>query len=683
MREPFLDTRRLLRGPWQAFERDVARLLVYNGFDDVRVVGGAGDRGADVLGVKKGELWVIQCKYTSCGYPPPSAVNEVGEAARFYGADRIFVASSRPIGPGTRDAIQRWRALGMKIETLQPNTLLDIVARSPEYPPCRRDLRDYQEDAVANFVAALRETGRGQVVLATGLGKTVVLAEAVAQLFRDEAVRHGRALVLAGTRELVDQLHRAFWDQIPKWIATHGLIGGETPSHWDGITFATVQSVASRIDELPEFGVVLIDEAHHVGSETFRRVTDHLSSAMIGGVTATPWRGDRYDIDYLLGPPVIRIGIAEGLRRGFLCEADYRMLVDNIDWELVRSRSRNSYSISQLNTLLLLPTRDEEAAKTVRETFDTDKRRAAIAFCSSITHAKSFAATLRLFGFRARSITSDMEARERDQTMASFRRGTLEVVTTRDLFNEGVDVPDVDMIVFMRVTHSRRIFVQQLGRGLRVTPRKDKVIVLDFVSDLRRIAEVIELEKASRSDIERLRIPGIIQFRDEGAGSFMLDWMRDQADLFNREGDPHLELPVFGVPPPEQQGFDAMMRLGECCRDEIKTRLWATAGHPRYWSTLSDFLRFAANYYGVWTRDSGIAGQLGRASWIQGQGTSGRSRLHPQQASSNGRGVSLQRRRSQRAGVFCGSERTGPTCSRLRQTTWSSGPVGSLCRIVC
>ena len=554
MREPFLDTRRLLRGPWQAFERDVARLLVCNGFDDVRLVGGAGDRGADVLGVKKGRLWVIQCKFTSAGYPPPSAVDEVGEAARFYGADRIFVASSRPAGPGTLAAIQRWRALGMEIETLQPAALLSIAARSPEYSPSRRVPRDYQEEAVGGFVAALRETGRGQVVLATGLGKTVVLAEALAQLFRDEAVPRGRALVLAGTRELVDQLHRAFWDQIPKWIATHRLIGGETPSHWDGITFATIQSVASRLNELPDFGVVLIDEAHHVGSDSFRLVTDRLSEAMIGGVTATPWRGDRYDIDRLLGPPVIRIGIAEGLRRGFLCEADYRMLADNIDWELVRSHSRNSYSISQLNRLLLLPTRDEEAAKSVRETFDRDKRRAAIAFCSSITHAKSFAATLRLFGLRAESITSDMDARRRDQTMVSFRKGTLDVVTTRDLFNEGVDVPDVDMIVFMRVTHSRRIFVQQLGRGLRVAANKDKVVVLDFVSDLRRIAEVIELERASRGDIERLRIPGIVQFRDEGAGSFMLDWMRDQADLFTREGDPELELPEFDFPPPHDKG---------------------------------------------------------------------------------------------------------------------------------
>jgi superfamily II DNA or RNA helicase len=554
MEEPFLDTQRLLRGPWQAFERDIARLLVCNGFEDVRLVGGSGDMGADVLGVKNGQLWVIQCKFTLNGYPSAAAVDQVGEAARFYKADRIFVATSRRAGPAMVDATRRWAALGIEIGVLEPASLLEMARRSPEYPPSRRELRDYQNDAVDRFVASLRETGRGQVVLATGLGKTVVLAESIAQLFRDEAIPDSRVLVLAGTRELVDQLQRAFWDQLPKWVGTHRLMGGETPSDWEGITFATVQSAISRLDDLPNFGVVLIDEAHHVGSDSFRRVTNRMSESMIGGVTATPWRGDGYDIDHLLGPPVIRIGISEGLRRGFLCEADYRLYADNIDWSLVRSRSRNRYSISQLNKLLLLPTRDEEAAKAIRATFDAEHRRAAIIFCSSVTHARSFAAMLRLFGFRAEPITGDMSPRERDRVMSDFRKGLLDVVTTRDLFNEGVDVPDVDMIVFMRVTHSRRIFVQQLGRGLRISPNKEKVVVLDFVSDLRRLAEVVELEKAVRGDVERLRLPGVIEFRDESAGSFMLEWMKDQADLFMREGDPTLELPAFDYPAPHHRG---------------------------------------------------------------------------------------------------------------------------------
>ena len=87
--------------------------------------------------------------------------------------------------------------------------------------------------------SAPRNGEGGQVVLATGLGKTVVMAEAVAQLYRDGVIPEGRVLVLAGTRELVDQLQRSFWDQLPKWISTHRLMRGEQPSYWDGITFAT------------------------------------------------------------------------------------------------------------------------------------------------------------------------------------------------------------------------------------------------------------------------------------------------------------------------------------------------------------------------------------------------------------------------------------------------------------
>jgi superfamily II DNA or RNA helicase len=547
--ETFLDSRRLLNGPWQAFERDVARLLVANGFEDVRIVGGSGDKGADVLGVKGGELWVVQCKFVTNQYPSPSAVDEVVEASRFYEANRLIVAASRSFGPATFSAVNRWASLGIKVELLPAATLIEMARLSPEYALARRELRSYQHEAVDLFMAALRETGRGQVVLATGLGKTVVMAETVSQLYRDGAIPEGRVLVMGGTRELVDQLQRSFWDQLPKWISTHRLMGGEQPSYWDGITFATVQSVLSRVEELPQFGLVLIDEAHHVGSESFRKVIGSLNAPMIGGVTATPWRGDGYDIDHLLGQPVARIGIAEGLKKGFLCEADYRLLADNIDWEFVRDRSVHNYSLQHLNRKLLIPTRDEEAAKIIREAFTAERRRAAVIFCSTVVHARSFAGMLRLFGFRAEAITGDMDPRMRDKTMSAFRRSSLDIVTTRDLFNEGVDVPDVDMIAFMRVTHSRRIFVQQLGRGLRISPNKDKVVVLDFVSDLRRIAEVIELERAVKGDVESLRMGGrLVQFRDVGASNFMLEWMKDQADLFNREGDPNLELPQFDYP---------------------------------------------------------------------------------------------------------------------------------------
>lgn len=543
-------------GPWQALERDVARLLIANGFDDVRMVGGSGDHGADVLGVQNGELWVWQCKHTTGSPPPRSAIGEVVEAARFYEADRLVVATSRPPIDSFQQEKARFEQQGWKIQIADPARLLDLMERTPEYPRARKTLRGYQDDASTRFRESLLDTGRAQIILATGLGKTVVMAEAVADLLRDDLIKHGRVLVIAHTRELVNQLHRNFWYQLPKWVPTHQLSDGEAPTYWDGITFATVHSVNARLKSLPEFGLILIDEAHHIGAEMFLRAINELEPPMLGGVTATPWRGDNYDLDQILGQPLVRVGIAEGLQRGFLSEVDYRMYADNVDWKLVRNASRHKYSLSELNQKLILPMRDEQAVRIICETFRDQVRRSGVVFCRTILHAESFAAMLRHFGLRSESISSKTAARDRDLLMSRFRAGELDVVTTVDLFNEGVDLPDVDLIAFMRVTHSRRIFVQQLGRGLRISPTKDRVVVLDFVSDLRRIAEVLDLDRRVRGDeVERLGLGGrLIQFSDVTAGGFLREWMLDQASLVLREGDPQLEMPQFEFPKPASLG---------------------------------------------------------------------------------------------------------------------------------
>lgn len=554
--EGFLDRQRLLKGTWQSFERDVARLMLHHGFQDVRIVGGSGDHGGDVLGTQDGQKWVFQCKHTTSSGPPVSAIKEVIEAGRYYSADRLVIAVSRPPGEGFRSELARQRKVGLKVETATPAHLLRLMAEAPEYAPSRRNLRDYQNDAAERLRESLTDTGRGQIVMATGLGKTVVIAETLADLLRDGLVKNNRVLVLAHTRELVEQLHLNFWHQLPKWVRTEALTGAERPVLWDGIVFATIQSAASQIDALPEFGLVIVDEAHHIGAPIFRKVIDALNPTMIAGATATPWRGDGYDIDRLIGPPVVQIGIAEGLQKGFLADVDYRLCADDLNWEMVQDRSVHGYSISQLNRRLIIPTRDDEAARMINETFESTARRAGIVFCPSVVHAESIAAALRRFGLRAESISAQMSPRERDQVMSRFRSGDLHLVTTVDLFNEGVDVPDVDLVVFMRATHSRRIFVQQLGRGLRISPSKEQVIVLDFVTDLRRVAEVIQLDQAARDQpIERLGLGSqLISFRDASAGDFLREWMLDQASLILREGDHELELPKFEFPEPPPPG---------------------------------------------------------------------------------------------------------------------------------
>ena len=551
----FFTTERLIDGPWQAFERDIARLLMHADFDDVRVVGGTGDGGADVVGVKDDEVWVIQCKHTSDSLAPRKAVEEVVKAGKHYRAHRKVLATSRPIGGGVRSEIERCRKMGDHIEVLDPRKIAIFAQRASEYAKSRRELRVYQQNAADKFREGLIDTGKAQVVLATGLGKTVVMAEVVADMYRDGLIPDNRVLVLADKRELVRQLQFGFWHQLPKWIPTHLLCGDESPSFYEGITFATVQSIRGHLSELPNFGLVLIDEAHHIGSVSYREALDFLDPPMTGGVTATPWRGDGFDIASILGKPLVQLGISDGLREKYLCDVEYLMLADDIEWEEIRNRSRHKYSINQLNKLLIIPTRDDVAARHICEVFRSHNRHSGIVFSPTIRHAERFANALKIYDLKARAISSRMTPRDRDKLMTMFRRGEIDILTSVDMFNEGIDVPDVDIVIFMRTTHSRRIFVQQIGRGLRLSPGKEKVIVMDFVSDLRRMAEVMTIEKAASGPVETLPLgEKLINFRNESAGSYMLEWMKDQADLISREDDPRLELPRFDFPDTPQPG---------------------------------------------------------------------------------------------------------------------------------
>ena len=133
--------------------------------------------------------------------------------------------------------------------------------------------------------------------------------------------------------------------------------------------------------------------------------------------------------------------------------------------------------------------------------------------------------------------------------MSEFRDGRVPIVATVDLLNEGVDVPDVNIICFLRVTHSRRIFVQQLGRGLRLRDGKERVTVLDFVSDLRRIKATIDLKRAlerlPEDEIERLRLQDSseITFSNPDVGSFLEEWLKDAASLEDADEEVKLQFP--------------------------------------------------------------------------------------------------------------------------------------------
>ena len=253
------------------------------------------------------------------------------------------------------------------------------------------------------------------------------------------------------------------------------------------------------------------------------------------------------------GDAVFKMGIVDGMSRGFLAQVDYRLFVDEIDWSVVSEASETGLTIRDVNARLFLPQRDEGVVDHLRDAWAGVVEPRAIVFCRTIDHAEEFASLLRGSGWRRASAISNRQSRrDRAVLMSEFRDGRVPIITAVDIFNEGVDVPDVNILCFLRVTHSRRIFVQQLGRGLRLRVGKASVRVLDFVSDIRRVAATLELQRGlegAAGEIERLTIPhATFSFSEPQIGSLLQEWIEDAATLEDAEEEVRLQFPEGLVP---------------------------------------------------------------------------------------------------------------------------------------
>lgn len=174
-----------------------------------------------------------------------------------------------------------------------------------------------------------------------------------------------------------------------------------------------------------------------------------------------------------------------------------------------------------------------------------------IVFCRTIDHANTVHRLLRAAGKACRVIHSGLERIEATNVLREFRAGKTPTLVSVDMLNEGIDVPDVNMVVFLRVTHSRRIFVQQLGRGLRIREGKSSVRILDFVADIRRIAAGLQLNKEAGEyatqavEKEFIRFPDgqIVVFSNDKALNFFQEYLRDIAEVQDLDDNARLKFP--------------------------------------------------------------------------------------------------------------------------------------------
>lgn len=549
----FLSPQALLEGGPHGLTLATERALWHLGFTDVRVIDGAGDNGADILAVRGREQWVLQCKFSSRGAVDRTGVDDAERARSRYGADHAVVVTNTSLNATAEARRKALAGIGIQIDAWSGAALRQLFKRMSERVPTAHRLRDYQTAAADAIEHDLRTAHRALLVLATGLGKTMVGGEVIRRhlLERPDA----RVLVVAHMVGLVEQLERALWQHLDKSVPTQVLAGDTSPTSFHGVTIATIDSVLGLVRMGWRPSLIMVDETHHVGETgQFAQLLDECHDADQFGVTATPWRGDKFDITARFGRPSYSLGIAEGMAQGYLAKVDYRMFVDNLDWDFVRHASEHGYSIKELNKALFLPQRDDEIIDQFREAWRSIQDPRAIVFCQTIEHAERIANQLAgsdQSWRRAAFLHSGQSRQQRQILLNAFRLGRVPIITCVDVFNEGVDVPDVNLIAFLRVTHSRRIFVQQLGRGLRLREGKDTLKVLDFVTDVRRVAAGLGLRRSLSAirggDVEELELPlpggSDITFSDETAGSLLDYWVKDAADLETAADEVRLQFP--------------------------------------------------------------------------------------------------------------------------------------------
>jgi superfamily II DNA or RNA helicase len=291
-------------------------------------------------------------------------------------------------------------------------------------------------------------------------------------------------------------------------------VADQRPQKWQHV-FASVQSL-NHLDVTalnPErFDMVIVDEFHHAEAPTYEKLLKALRPKVLLGLTATPERADGRDIRrWFDGRTAVELRLWEALERQLLVPFQYFGIHDDVDLSRLRWKRGQGYDQGELGNLYTgHDARARLVWNAVKETADVRRMRA-IGFCVSIGHAEFMADTFNRVGVKAKALTSRVDRAAQRDAIDELKRGELQILFTVDLFNEGVDLPTVDTILLLRPTESATIFLQQLGRGLRLADDKPCLTVLDFIGaqhaqfrfDLRYRALTGSTRRGLVRDVER------------------------------------------------------------------------------------------------------------------------------------------------------------------------------------
>ncbi|MDN3436717.1 DEAD/DEAH box helicase family protein [Planococcus sp. APC 3900] len=359
-------------------------------------------------------------------------------------------------------------------------------------------------EALDNVLA--EDYSRAMVVLATGLGKTY-LAAFFAEKFK-------RVLFVAHREEILSQAKQSFEHLHPDRSSAF-YKASEKGTDADFI-FASIYTLGSQyhLDQFEKdaFDLIVVDEFHHAAAPTYERLLNHFEPKFLLGITATPDRMDNKDVYALCdGNVAISIHFLDAIERAWLAPFNYYGVYDNTDYSAIPWRGTR-YDEQEL---LQVQLREEFAEKIFKE-WNRYKQTRTIVFCSSVKQAIYMNNFFQQKDVRSIALHGESHPSERRTARSKLDSGELEIIFTVDLFNEGVDIPKVDTLLFIRPTESLSVYTQQIGRGLRIAEGKSHCVIIDFIgnyrnADLKLAVFNKEESKASSKTINPL-VPAVCGF---------------------------------------------------------------------------------------------------------------------------------------------------------------------------
>lgn len=354
------------------------------------------------------------------------------------------------------------------------------------------DLKPYPfQEEILDVLAAersVRDHHRHLVVAATGTGKTMIAAFDYARICRATGSRP-TLLFVAHREEILRQAMATFRAVLRDQNFGELVVGGSTNENEQHL-FCSIQSYQSRsLDELPAdaFEHLIVDEFHHAAASSYQRLLGHAKPRELLGLTATPERGDGLDVlNYFDDAPTAEIRLPDAIDRRLLCPFRYFGVADSVDLDGL-TWQRGGYRTEELDRVY--------TGNDIRAALVLDKLNEllldpllarGLAFCVSKAHAEFMARFFNDHGLPAAALTADSTTEERRSVQQKLVQREINFICVVDLYNEGVDIPEVDTVLFLRPTESLTVYLQQLGRGLRLSDDKETLTVLDFIGAQRR-----------------------------------------------------------------------------------------------------------------------------------------------------------------------------------------------------